>query len=308
MESVIPIIEGDIKDAKCVSGGIPFTNLNHLTDGTLVPGNPDRYYGARPEQLSRHIRTELSDHIIPSTQHDLPIVPNFFLAGKGPDGSIAVAARQASYDGALGARGIHSLQSYRQDEPAYEKNAYTMTSIYDGGTLKIYTSHLAQPNGSGSRPEYYMNQLGAFAMTNNPETFRDGAQAFRNARDWAKEQRDEAISQANERANDVSSTTPTGPILASSFITEVSTLIATSSFGLTPESQSQKSLTTQIEDSYISETMHQASESSTDELARDVKPPAKRSSRSRHSRQRKRNAGASSTQRNSPAAETQQSE
>jgi hypothetical protein len=44
--SVIPIIEGDIGDAKCVSGGIPFTNLGHLTDGTLVPGNPDIYYSA----------------------------------------------------------------------------------------------------------------------------------------------------------------------------------------------------------------------------------------------------------------------
>jgi len=48
---VIPVIEGKIRDAKCISGGIPFTNLNHLMDGTLVPGNPDRYYGARPEQL-----------------------------------------------------------------------------------------------------------------------------------------------------------------------------------------------------------------------------------------------------------------
>jgi hypothetical protein len=28
---------------------------------------------------------------------------------KGPDGSAAVANRQASYDGALGARGTHSL-------------------------------------------------------------------------------------------------------------------------------------------------------------------------------------------------------
>jgi hypothetical protein len=41
---VIPIIEGNVKDAKCVSGGIPFTNLDHLTDGTIVPGNPDRYW------------------------------------------------------------------------------------------------------------------------------------------------------------------------------------------------------------------------------------------------------------------------
>lgn len=51
--SVIPIIEGHIRDAKCISGGIPFTNLEHLTDGTLVPGSPDIYYGARPEQLNR---------------------------------------------------------------------------------------------------------------------------------------------------------------------------------------------------------------------------------------------------------------
>ena len=67
---MIPIIEGDIRDAKCVAGGIPFTNLDHLTDGTLVPGNPDIYYGARPEQLARRVRNELSGHIIPSTQED----------------------------------------------------------------------------------------------------------------------------------------------------------------------------------------------------------------------------------------------
>ena len=51
MESVIPKISGKIANAKCVSGGIPFGNLAPLTDGTLKPGNPDLYYGARPEQL-----------------------------------------------------------------------------------------------------------------------------------------------------------------------------------------------------------------------------------------------------------------
>lgn len=81
----------------------------HLTDGTLVPGNPDRYFGARPEQLDRQIRDELNDQIIPSTQHDFPMAPNFFLAVKGPDGSASVAKKQACYDGALGARGMHSL-------------------------------------------------------------------------------------------------------------------------------------------------------------------------------------------------------
>jgi hypothetical protein len=91
---------------------MPFTNLDHLTDGILVPDNPDLYYGARPEQLDRRVRDELSGQIVPSSQHDLPTLPNFVLAAKGPDGSIAVARWQASYDGVLGARGLHSLQSY----------------------------------------------------------------------------------------------------------------------------------------------------------------------------------------------------
>jgi hypothetical protein len=136
---VILIIEGDIRDAKCVSGGIPFINLDYLIDGTLVPSNLDIYYGARPEQLNRRVRDELSGYIIPSTQDNLPIVPNFFLAAKGPDGSLAVAGQQASYDGALGARGIHSLESYGQEGSVFANTASTISSIYHGGQLKMFT-------------------------------------------------------------------------------------------------------------------------------------------------------------------------
>ncbi|KAF2763027.1 hypothetical protein EJ05DRAFT_481878 [Pseudovirgaria hyperparasitica] len=222
-ESVIPIIEGKVRDAKCRSGGIPFTNLDPLTNGTLKPGNPDLYYGARPEQLSRAVRDEIGGRIIPSTQHDLPLVPNFFLAVKGPDGSAAVLKRQACYDGALGARGIHSLQSYRSAEPTYNNNAYTITSTYHAGTLKMYTSHVAQPRSPGGRPEYNMHLLKAWAMDGAPETFRQGATAYRNARDWAEEQRDEAIRQANETS--VEAEAPTSNAGASpvpSFVTAVS--------------------------------------------------------------------------------------
>lgn len=286
MESVLPIIKGKITNAKCGAGRVPFTNLNHLVDSKLVPGNSDLYYGARPEQLNRKIRDELSSQIIPSTQVDLPIVPNFFLAAKGPDGFISVAGRQACYDGALGARGIHSLQSYGQDEPTYDNNAYTILSIYHGGTLKIYTSHLAQPNGPGSRPEYYMNQLDTFAMTGNANSFRQGLTAFRNARDWAKEQRDKAISQVNERVN--------------------------------AKSQSQES-PPQIEAPQTSEASYQESEISVDELAIDVNPPAdelaidvnppaKRSSTSQQSGHRKRSTGGAtaSARQSSKATETEQ--
>ncbi len=101
--SVLPIIEGNVEDARCISGGVPFTNLDHLTDGTLAPGNPDVYYGGRADQLDRCVRDELGASIIPSTQDDLPIAPNFFVAVEGLDGSAAVVKRQACYYGALGA-------------------------------------------------------------------------------------------------------------------------------------------------------------------------------------------------------------
>ncbi|KAI0410622.1 hypothetical protein F5X98DRAFT_381605 [Xylaria grammica] len=196
--TVIPIIEGEIRDSKCVSGQIPFTNLGHLTDGSLVPGNPDRYYGARPEQLDRRVRTELGRHVVPSTQHDLPVAPNFFLAVKGPEGSLAVAKRQACYDGALGARGIRSLQTYGDAELDADNKAYTITSTYHGGTLQLYTSHPLAPARPGASGGYATTKLNAWSMTGNASTFRQGAAAYRNARDWARQVRDKAIQRANE--------------------------------------------------------------------------------------------------------------
>ncbi|KAI0147294.1 hypothetical protein GGR57DRAFT_258624 [Xylariaceae sp. FL1272] len=196
--TVIPIIEGESGDTKCVSGQLRFTNLDHLTDGSLVPGNPDRYYGARPEQLHKQVRMELNGHIVPSSQHDLPIVPNFFLAVKGPDGSLAVAERQACYDGALGARGIRSLQTYGDTDPVQDNRAYTITSTYHGGTLKMYTSHPLPPASPGTSGGYMTTQIKAYALTSDADAFRQGAAAYRNARDWAKRMRDETIEKANE--------------------------------------------------------------------------------------------------------------
>ncbi|KAL5373608.1 hypothetical protein PMIN06_012488 [Paraphaeosphaeria minitans] len=235
-ESVIPIIEGKMIDARCRSGGIPFTNLEPLTDGTLKPGNPDVYYGARPEQLSRKVRGELSDLIIPSTQHDLPTVPNFFLATKGPDGSAAVAKRQACYDGALGARGMHRLLSYGQGESVYN-NASTITSIYHDGTLKMYTSHVALSPSPGARPEYHMTQVNTWGLTGNIEACRDGLRAYRNGRDWCKEQRDEAIRQANERANPVEAEAPTGDAAASPALSFVTAVSETEAYTMSQESR-----------------------------------------------------------------------
>ena len=132
------------------------------------------------------------------------MLSNFFLTAKKSDESVAEAKRQACYDGALGARGIHALQSYGRDKPVYDNNAYTITSTYHDGTLKLYTIHPLKPTRPGSRPEYVMTQLKAFALTSDPETFRQGATAFRNGRDLAKEWRDGFIEAANKRVRGIS--------------------------------------------------------------------------------------------------------
>ena len=192
------MLEGTIPDGKARLGGIKLANLKALTNGTICPGNPDIFYGARPEQIKVEVRETIGDIIIPSTQHDHPAAPNFMLAAKGPDGSLAVASRQASYDGALRARGIHALQRFPyQDKDFCDGNACCISSIYHGGQLKMLTSHRILVDHTDDCPTYVMSQISAWALTSDSETFRKGARAYRNLRDWAKDQRDAAIQVAN---------------------------------------------------------------------------------------------------------------
>lgn len=254
MRLVISLIEGEITDVRCVSGKTPFKNLQYLTDGSLVPGNPDIYYGARPEQLKRQVRVDLGEYIAPTTQDDLPIVPNFFLEVKRPDGSLAVGVRQACYDCAFGAIGMLHLQSYMQDK-VYDNNAYTITSTYHhGGTLQMYASHPIQSDGPSSRTEYIMTKIGSWSLTGTPEQHLQGVAAFRNAVDWAKEQRDKMIENANHRVNEADATNQNPSVLASSLTTETPNIEA--AFSIHSESQSQTSVTTQNETSTSETTYH----------------------------------------------------
>ncbi|KAF2452267.1 hypothetical protein BDY21DRAFT_425261 [Lineolata rhizophorae] len=158
---------------------------------------PSYYYGARPEQLDREIRDELSRYIVPSSNDSRPCVPNFFLNTKVPTIPARAATFRPCIEGAIGARAMHKLQTYGQQVPTYDNNAYTISAEYNFGQLKMFAHHLGQPNGPGSEPEYYMNQLGAWAMLGDLETFLKGATAFRNAQAWTEAQRDAAIAHAN---------------------------------------------------------------------------------------------------------------
>jgi ERCC4-type nuclease len=118
-----------------------------------------------------------------------------------------------------------------------------------------------------------MTQLNTWDITGNAKTFRQGATAYRNARDWTKEQRDEAIKRANKKVND----------------SQIRTLAVNASFGgissfttedsldeaYTIEALSQESRTSLNEGSNITADPPE-SKTSMDELAIDYRLPTKR--------------------------------
>ncbi|KAK7967616.1 uncharacterized protein PG986_001893 [Apiospora aurea] len=136
-------------------------------------------------------------------------MPNNLLAVKGPDGSAAVAIRQANYDGALSARGMLSVFSYGSSGSQYDGNSRVITSTYHSGTLKMFTTHVKQPTQPGDRPENTMTHLDSWALTGSIGSCRQGLTAYRNSLGWAKCQRDEAIKLANSRVRTRSVSSPT---------------------------------------------------------------------------------------------------
>ena len=179
-------------------------SLKPLTDGFITTVKPDCYDGSRPADLNNQIREDLGPYIVPSTNTAALCLPNFFIEEKEPDGNPAVGKRLALYDGALGARGIYQLRSYINPETPFDNNAYTITSTYHGGSgiLTIYSTHPTLSNNPQNPIEYRMTQLNGWNMTGNPEAFRQGASALRNARDWAKKQREDLIIAANSKVPD----------------------------------------------------------------------------------------------------------
>ena len=199
MRTVFPIISGssDIPNEQ----DLFFTRLEPMTNKITVNPSPDFYDGARLQDIDKEVRKELGSYIIPTNLGTAPVAPNFFVEVKAPTGFTDIVQRQAMQDGAYGARAMHSLQSYSKGKAVYDSNAYTITSTYhaENGILQIYTTHPTRGE-DGISPEYHMNQANAWALTGNIDSFRQGVTAFRNARDWAQEQRDTFITAANQRA------------------------------------------------------------------------------------------------------------
>jgi hypothetical protein len=178
------------------------------------------------------------------------------MEAKGPEGKASEAKRQITQDLAVGARGMHQMQSYGLDEPMYDGNAHTFGSTYHSGTgtLQLYAMHPTEPREADEKPEYHTTQVTAFALTGNSDSCRQGIGAWRNLRDLAKERRDQFITHANEM---VESNKPE---------------IAAAEAYLTPFTSTSQSTRNEL---VVSDTGHEDSETSMDELAGPT-PPMKR--------------------------------
>ncbi len=155
----------------------------------------------------------------------------------------------------------------------------------------MFTGHPTQPTSPGSWPEYHTHQLRSFAMADTAETFRRGATYYRKSRHWPKQQRDDAIRQANARAAECQAGTlaiNASFVQASSFASEA-TLDGTH----TIESLGEESRTSLTDDSNTT-THRQESETSSGEPTVDYRTPVKRASEhskgSSQSRRKRRNA------------------
>ena len=198
MANVVPLISGPHDGRYKSSGDRPFHNMKKF-EASLTAPKPDKFYGASLSQISPRIRNDLGQYIIPSTDSSLPAAPNYFLAAKGASGRPDVAQRQAMYDGAVGARAMLELQNYGNAAPIYDGNAYTIMSVYQPvpGMLVMYAMHPSQPKDAGGEPQYYTTRLDGYWMGGNADGFSAGAAAYRNAREWTKQQRDGFIINAN---------------------------------------------------------------------------------------------------------------
>ncbi|CZS98380.1 uncharacterized protein RAG0_07158 [Rhynchosporium agropyri] len=164
------ISESTLTEAKVMNTAFPIILGSNATD---IP--------SEQSLLFKHLKS-LTDETVVDAK------PDFY---DGPDGSAAVAKRQACYDGALGARAMTSMRQYRQP-PILDHKALSITTAFHDSCLRLYTTHITDL-GSEDGPRYHMTQLRSFAMSDTVETFREGASALRNARDWAMEQREQVI-------------------------------------------------------------------------------------------------------------------
>ncbi|EEH22025.2 hypothetical protein PABG_04236 [Paracoccidioides brasiliensis Pb03] len=99
------------------------------------------------------------------------------LEAKGPDGPLAVAIRQACYDGAPGARGMHSLQSCLQDGPTFGQHCARRWTKEKRDFFRVANERLSTTSWHQTTSDITLI-LDDFDESTEPDEYRDAQWSF----------------------------------------------------------------------------------------------------------------------------------
>lgn len=175
-----------------------FAKIAELTpvETKLSRPNPDLFVGEDPSNIPRKIRDEIGQYIASGIVRS-PMVVNDFAEIKGPDGREQHLMNQVAYDGAIGARAMHSMRAFGTDSPPADKKARSFVTAYAGGQASFYASYMGQPAGVGATP-YYTYHVAAESAIGSVDQYRRAQQYCRNIQDLATEERKLACEEARE--------------------------------------------------------------------------------------------------------------
>ncbi len=181
-----------------------FSNLANMMadeDEVIAQPQPDYYDGHAASPENHRLRKELYHYIVPLETSDLPMLPNLFVELKGRGGDAYVARLQAVQDGVFGARGMKRVRclALRDDASDEEKMGCAVVITYSARTIEAHAIY-TMPSTSAEREEdYHVSTFDTWTLAVHPDIVRSATQALRNLRDWAAQEREIAIREANER-------------------------------------------------------------------------------------------------------------
>ena len=191
---IYPLIDGTTDYAHAFNQVC--TNWEMISEGPVFKNaQPDHYDGHALTPETALLRQHLNKYIVPANKG--PFLPNFFCEDKGPKGRLDVAMCQATYDGALGARGMYAARSYCKGD-ALDMKAYTFSAIMVSGALELYAHFVSRLDPQGTSLQYHMCELRAYNLKNSATTFNEAVAAYRNLKDLANLYRMEVATEAME--------------------------------------------------------------------------------------------------------------
>lgn len=182
------------------------TLFNHLDplvseDFKIPAPKPDVSTGIDMTSVPLEIRRPLAQYIVPAIGAEA-ILPNDFIEVKGPHGSGASLVTQVSHNGAAGSRAMHKLRTFRSedgDEPDGVARTFHMTLHGGPGAVSFYVSHAQRGESTEPAVTYHTTRVGGELVVSSPEHLRKALTIFRNLRDMAAEEREEAVKLAKSR-------------------------------------------------------------------------------------------------------------